>query len=95
MRTKLVAFLATAIASVATFAAGTRMVTLDVTKMDCSACPITVRVALQKVPGVQSAKVDYLTRRAVVVFDPSKTSAEALTAATTRAGYPSTISQEQ
>ncbi|SOZ17485.1 Mercuric transport protein periplasmic component (fragment) [Cupriavidus taiwanensis] len=72
-----------------------RTVMLDVTKMDCAACPITVRLALEKVPGVQSVKVDLKTKHAVLGFDPAKTSTEALTAATAKAGYPSTVRQEK
>ena len=60
--------------SLGAMAADTRTVTLDVTKMDCAVCPITVRKALEKVPGVGSAKVDFKTKRAVVAFDPAKTS---------------------
>ncbi len=95
MKTRLVTLLAAALASTTVFAASSRTVTLDVTKMDCAACPITVRTAHEKVSGVESAKVDYKTKRAVVVFDPSKTSPEALSAATAQAGYPSTVRQGQ
>jgi len=80
-------------ASLGAMAADTRTVTLDVTKMDCAVCPITVRKALEKVPGVDSAKVDFKTRRAVVAFDPTKTSTEALTRATADAGFPSSVQQ--
>ena len=76
-------------------AADSRTVTLDVTKMDCAVCPITVRKALEKVPGVASAKVDFKTKRAVVAFDPAKTSTEALTRATADAGFPSSLQQVQ
>lgn len=62
---------------------------LQVENMTCSACPITVRKALKKVPGVKDAKVDLKTQSATVRFDPAKTSVEALTAATANAGYPS------
>ncbi len=95
MKARPVALLAAALASTAVFAASSRTVTLDVTKMDCAACPITVRMALEKVPGVESAKVNYKTKRAVVVFDPAKTSPEAMTDATAQAGYPSTVRQGQ
>lgn len=95
MRRYLILLLVAAIASAAAFAAGLRTITLDVEKMYCAACPLTVRVALEKVPGVDSAKVDYKTKRAVVVFDPAKTSPQALTAATANAGYPSTVRQGQ
>jgi mercuric ion binding protein len=81
--------------SLGAMAADTRTVTLDVTKMDCAVCPITVRKALEKVPGVGSAKVDFKTKRAVVAFDPAKTSTEALTRATADAGFPSSVQQVQ
>ena len=83
------------LASAGTVAADSRTVTLDVTKMDCAVCPITVRKALEKVPGVETAKVDFKTKRAVVAFDPGKTSPEALTRATTDAGFPSSVKQVQ
>jgi periplasmic mercuric ion binding protein len=66
-------------------------VTLDVQKMDCPMCRITIRKALEKVPGVASASVDYEAKTATVTFDPKQVNLEALTAATTNAGYPSTV----
>ncbi|MGV3653799.1 MAG: mercury resistance system periplasmic binding protein MerP [Noviherbaspirillum sp.] len=66
-------------------------VSLNVPTMDCATCPITIKAALMKVPGVSSAKVSYQRREAVVVFDDSKTSVDALKKATTDAGYPSFI----
>ncbi|WP_374384181.1 heavy-metal-associated domain-containing protein, partial [Thermomonas sp.] len=54
---------------------------------------ITVRKALEKVPGVATATVDFKTKRAVVAFDPAKTSPEALAKATADAGYPSSVKQ--
>jgi mercuric ion binding protein len=84
--------LAALVASSAVFAAA-QTVTLDVTNMDCAVCPITVRKALEKVPGVDSAKVDFKTKRAVVAFDPAKTTPETLTKATADAGFPSSVKQ--
>lgn len=75
----------------ATGAAETRTVTLDVKNMSCAACPITVKKAITKVPGVVSAKVDYESKTAVVTFDRSKAGVEVITAATTHAGYPSSL----
>lgn len=86
--------LVTLVASSAAFA-GARTATLDVTNMDCAVCPITVRKALEKVPGVDSAKVDFKTKRAVVAFDPAKTTPEALTKATADAGFQSSVKQVQ
>lgn len=68
-----------------------RTVTLSLPTMDCPVCPITVKKALGKVEGVSRAEVDFGKRQAVVQFDDAKTSIEALTRATTDAGYPSTV----
>ena len=75
--------------------AGVHTATLDVTNMDCAVCPITVRKALEQVRGVESAKVDFKPKRAVVAFDPAKTTPQALTKATTDAGFPSSVKQVQ
>jgi mercuric ion binding protein len=69
--------------------AETKTVTLQVPGMDCSACPITVRTALKKVPGVGNVSVTYEPKEAVVTFDDKKTSLAALQEATKNAGYPS------
>lgn len=68
-------------------------VTLSVPGMTCAACPFTVKAALNKVEGVSSVDVRYEERDARVTFDDAKTSVEALTQATTKAGYPSTLRQ--
>ena len=95
MNKSLAIILAALVATSSALAGGTRTATLDVTNMDCAVCPITVRKALEKVPGVGSAKVDLKTHRAVVAFDPAKTTPELLTKATTDAGFPSTVKQLQ
>jgi mercuric ion binding protein len=69
----------------------TKTVTLAVENMSCAACPITVRKALEKVPGVAKVKVDFDTKTATVTFDPAKTKVDDLTRATTEAGYPSKL----
>jgi mercuric ion binding protein len=66
-----------------------RTVTLEVSNMACALCPITVKQAITKVPGVLDAKVDYGTHTAVVRFETAQTTVDAITAATTNAGYPS------
>ena len=72
--------------------AGTlQTVTLDVQNMTCAVCPITVKKALERVPGVTDAKVDFDKKNASVSFDPDKTSPAALTKGTADAGYPSSI----
>jgi mercuric ion binding protein len=70
---------------------GLKTVTLKVENMSCSACPLTVRKSLEKVPGVAKAKADFETKTATVTFDPAKAKVADLTRATTEAGYPSTL----
>jgi len=78
--------------SVASLAwAAPQSVTLSIPGMDCAACPITVKKALTRVEGVSKAEVSFEKRQAVVWFDDAKTSAAALTRATTNAGYPSSV----
>lgn len=66
-----------------------RQVTLTVPSMDCATCPVTIKVALLKVPGVSRAVVSYAHRDAKVTFDDAKTTVADLTRATDAAGYPS------
>lgn len=77
--------------------AHTRTITLDVENMTCAMCPITVRKALEKVPGVVAAEAKYEgggAGWARVTFDPAVTGVEALTRATADAGYPARVRQE-
>jgi len=71
-------------------AATTKTITLDIQNMTCGTCPITVKYALKKVPGVIDASADFASKTATVSFDPEKASVAALIDATTNAGYPST-----
>src|SRR5665213_1441779 len=79
------------LACISAFAAP-RQVTLSVPTMDCATCPITIKAALLRVPGVTRAQVSYARRHAVVRFDDAKTDVAALTRATGDAGYPSFVS---
>ena len=83
--------LALAIALSGTAMAAEKTVTLAVDNMYCSACPVTVKSALQAVPGVAKVAVSYADKTAVVTFDDGKTGVPALIAATTKAGYPSAL----
>ncbi|MBX3673244.1 MAG: mercury resistance system periplasmic binding protein MerP [Burkholderiales bacterium] len=75
--------------------AAVKTVTLSVPGMNCATCPITVKKALGKVDGVTRAEVNLEKRAAVVTFDDSRTSLEALTRATGDAGYPSTLVEDR
>jgi mercuric ion binding protein len=70
-----------------------KTVTLSVPGMDCELCPATVKKALSRVPGVAKVDASYKDKQAVVTYDDSKTSVDALTKATANAGYPSTPKQ--
>jgi mercuric ion binding protein len=82
--------LALALASSAPATAAPKTVTLAVPGMNCAACPITVKKALGKVPGVAKTDVNLDKREATVTFDDARTNVEALMRATQDAGYPST-----
>src|SRR6266436_3757114 len=73
------------------FAGTLQTVTLDVQNMTCAVCPITVKKALERVPGVTNAKVDFDKKTASISFDPDKASPVALTKATADVGYPSSL----
>lgn len=89
MRKLLIAALA--VLPLAVLAAAPQTVTLDVKEMTCELCPITVKRSLEKVSGVSAVKVDFDKKTATVTYDPDKAKPEALTKATTNAGYPSTV----
>ena len=58
-------------------------------------CVASVKGSLTKVGGVSRADVSLENREAVVSFDDTKTSVEALLKATKGAGYPSTLKGER
>jgi mercuric ion binding protein len=90
MMRKLVAVLLIGL-PVAAFAASPQTTVLDVQNMTCPMCSITVRKALEKVPGIIDAKVDYDHKTALVKYDPDKTSPPAFVKATANAGFPSEL----
>jgi periplasmic mercuric ion binding protein len=64
---------------------------LSVPGMNCVACPVTVKLALTKTPGVAKAEVKLDKRQVLVSFDDTKTNVVALMQATSNAGYPSNV----
>ncbi|MDE2085815.1 MAG: mercury resistance system periplasmic binding protein MerP [Xanthomonadaceae bacterium] len=74
--------------------AATQTVTLAVPGMTCPVCPITVNKALTRVAGVDKVDVNFEQRAVTVAFDDTKTNVNALIAATTNAGYPSSVKQK-
>ena len=73
------------------FAGNLQTVTLTVQNMTCAVCPITVKKALERVPGVTEARVEFDKKTASVSFDPDKASPAALTKATAEAGCPCSV----
>lgn len=66
-----------------------RTVTLEVSRMVCPACPITVKKALKRVDGVLQAEVSFEKKEATVTFDDARTNIDQLVKATRNAGFPS------
>jgi mercuric ion binding protein len=66
-------------------------VQLPVPTMDCATCPITIKTALSKVPGVSKVKVSYDRREAVIVYDDAKATVADLKKATEDVGYPAML----
>ena len=83
-------FVALLAAPLGVLAADPQTVVLDVQNMTCELCPITVKKALDKVPGVTASKINFAKKTATVTFDPDRANVAALVKATTNAGYPST-----
>lgn len=71
--------------------AASRSVSLAVSNMTCSACPITVRKALFGVQGVEKVAINLDKKEATVTYDDDKTTVKALAKATEDAGYPSHV----
>lgn len=80
-----------ALVPMAALAATPQTAVLDVQNMTCELCPVTVKKALEKVPGVSQARIDFAKKTATVTFDADKANAAALVRAATDAGYPSTV----
>ena len=80
----------TSLLALAASAATPKTAVLDVQNMTCGLCPVTVKKALEKLPGVPAVKVDFETKTATVSFDSEKVAATQLVKATTDAGFPST-----
>lgn len=47
---------------------------LHVEGMTCGSCATAVKLVLQKIPGVSTARVSYEQKQAIVTYDPAKTS---------------------
>ncbi|MBA4164522.1 MAG: heavy metal transporter [Erythrobacter sp.] len=62
--------------------------TFAIENMTCAMCPITVRKAMEGVAGVSEVSVDFEAKTARATYDPRRTNAATIAAASTNAGYP-------
>jgi P-type Cu+ transporter len=62
-------------------------VSFGVTGMTCTSCAATIERNLRRVPGVQTASVNFASERATVTFDASQAYLPDLVAGVERAGY--------
>jgi len=74
--------------------AAEKTVTLDVENMSCALCSLTVHKALKAVEGVQTVKVSLADHTAMISFDDERADIATLTAATTKAGFPSRVGEK-
>src|SRR5712691_2231405 len=72
----------------------TQQVVLIVEGMHCATCPITVRVTLERLDGVKSAKVSMKEGKAFVDYDPTKVTPDRMAKAVTDAGYPTKVATD-
>lgn len=58
-----------------------------VSGMDCAACGLSIEKGLKAVPGVVKASVSYVLGKAVVEFDPKKTTPQKIKSVIEKTGY--------
>lgn len=77
-------------------AAAVAKATLDVKGMTCAGCETTVRLALERTPGVSSAVVSFERGEAAVDYDPARVTADEVARELTRAtGYAAAPKEER
>lgn len=93
MRRWLPSALAVALLAGPAYGSEPKTAVLEVSGMSCSLCPVTVRKALERAPGVLEARVDFAEKRAHAKYDPQKTSPESLAKAVSDVGFPTKVKQ--
>lgn len=69
-------------------AAGDASFSVLIPSMDCPPCATGIEATLSRAPGVKQAVVDYDTKAAVLIYDPSVTSHTQLLALIDATGFP-------
>lgn len=72
----------------AAVAASDARLSVQIPSMDCPPCAAGIEATLNRAPGVKQAAVNYDTKEAVLVFDPSVTSQDKLLALIDASGFP-------
>lgn len=72
-------------------AANPKQIVLQVQNMTCPACSITIRKAVDKVPGISARNVDTRAETVTVAFDADRTTEAAIANAVSEAGFPATV----
>ncbi len=65
----------------------TETAVLGISGMSCAGCAVTIEQALNRLPGVKIAQVNFASEEAVIQFDPKITPPEELKRAIINAGY--------
>jgi mercuric ion binding protein len=93
MHLSALALIASAISASPALAAE-RTVTFAVENMTCASCPYLVKKSMSSVLGVTRVDVSFEAKAATATFDDAKTSADAIAAASTNAGYPARLRRQ-
>ena len=67
--------------------ANDKLLLIKIEGMHCHKCEAAIRNALAVRPGVHEVEVDFPSRQASILFDPSAVTVKDLTQAVTQAGY--------
>lgn len=73
--------------------AAEQTVRMHVENMTCAACPIAVRTAMERVPGVKGVKVDLEGKTATVLFDDAQATVDDIAEASRLAGFPASVQE--
>ena len=60
---------------------------IDLKELNCASCVPVIERGLEKIEGVESAKVNYLLSRLYVTFDPGRTNESMIEATLEKLGY--------
>jgi len=71
----------------AEFVGNDRLLLIKIEGMHCHKCEAAIRKAVSALSGVHEVEVDFPSRQASVLFDPTAVTVKELTLAVTNAGY--------